>query len=142
MVAPFAVTGLAEASPFLGMGKIIGDDSLRPALGAIAPAPKAKHSAEERAAQKACALQAEQWMQGQLRHSIAQATKTGWILDCDTTVKVLYGHQDGAVVSYNPQNRDDPVTSSTPTGLEICAWYSMPSCKRAIDTAHRTGELV
>lgn len=47
-------------------------------------------------------------MQAQLRHSIAQATKTGWILDCDTTVKVLYGHQDGAVVSYNPQKLGRP----------------------------------
>lgn len=69
----------------------------------MAPAPQAKHSAEERAAQQALTLQAGQWMQAQLRHSIAQATKTGWILDCDTTVKVLYGHQDGAVVNYNPQ---------------------------------------
>ncbi|MBK9444403.1 MAG: hypothetical protein IPN53_25255 [Comamonadaceae bacterium] len=86
----------------LGMNHIIADDSLRRALQAIAPAPKARHNAEQRAAQQAQALKAEQWMQAQLRHSIAQATKTGWILDCDTTVKVLYGHQDGAVVSYNP----------------------------------------
>lgn len=90
------------------MGKIIGDDSLRRALAAIAPAPKAKHSAEERATQHTQALKAEQWMQAQLRHSIAQATKTGWILDCDTTVKVLYGHQEGAVVSYNPQKPGRP----------------------------------
>ena len=47
-------------------------------------------------------------MQAQLRHSIAQVTKTGWILDCDTNVKVLYGHQDGAVVSYNPQKPGRP----------------------------------
>ena len=92
----------------LGMSKIIGDDSLRRALQAIAPAPKATHNAEQRAAQQAQALKAEQWMQAQLRHSIAQATKTGWILDCDTTVKVLYGHQDGAVVSYNPHKPGRP----------------------------------
>jgi len=47
-------------------------------------------------------------MQAQWRHSIAQASQTGWILDCDTTVKVLYGHQDGAVVSYNPQKPGRP----------------------------------
>ena len=29
----------------------------------------------------------EQWLQAQLRHSIAQATQSGWILDCDTTSK-------------------------------------------------------
>ncbi len=103
-----SLRGDGVAPEVLGMGKIIGDDSLRRALAAIAPAPKAKHSAEERAAQQAQALQAEQWMQAQLRHSIAQVTKTGWILDCDTTVKVLYGHQDGAVVSYNPHKPGRP----------------------------------
>jgi len=103
-----ALRGDGVTPEVLGMNKIIGDDSLRRALAAIAPAPKAKHSAEERAAQQALALKAEQWMQAQLRHSIAQATKTGWILDCDTTVKVLYGHQDGAVVSYNPQKPGRP----------------------------------
>jgi len=100
--------GDGVAPEVLGMSKIIGEDSLRRALGAIAPAPKSKHSAEERAVQQAQALRAEQWMQAQLRHSIAQVTKTGWILDCDTTVKVLYGHQDGAVVSYNPQKPGRP----------------------------------
>lgn len=103
-----ALRGDGVAPEVLGMSKIIGDDSLRRALAAIAPAPKAKHNAEERAAQLAQALKAEQWMQAQLRHSIAQATQTGWILDCDTTVKVLYGHQSGAVVSYNPHKPGRP----------------------------------
>ena len=31
-----------------------------------------------------------------------------WILDVDTTVKPLYGHQEGAVVSYNPHKRGRP----------------------------------
>ncbi len=100
--------GDGVAPQVLGMNKIIGDDSLRRALAAIAPAPKVKHSAQERAAQEAQALEAQQWMQTQLRHSIAQATEIGWILDCDTTVKVLYGHQDGAVVSYNPHKPGRP----------------------------------
>ena len=47
-------------------------------------------------------------MQEQLEHSIAQATTTPWILDCDTTVKVLYGKQAGAVVSYNPHKPGRP----------------------------------
>ena len=41
-------------------------------------------------------------MQDQLRHSVAHATATPWIPDCDTTLKVLYGKQDDAVASYNP----------------------------------------
>ena len=31
-----------------------------------------------------------------------------WILDIDTTVKPLYGHQEGAVVSYNPHKPGRP----------------------------------
>lgn len=103
-----AQRGDGVAPEVLGMCKIIGGDSLRRALGTIAPAPKAKHNAEERIAQQAQALKAEQRMQAQLRHSIAQATQTGWILDCDTTVNVLYAHQDGAVVSCNPHKPGRP----------------------------------
>jgi hypothetical protein len=31
-----------------------------------------------------------------------------WVLDIDTTVKLLYGHQQGAVVGYNPQKPGRP----------------------------------
>ena len=46
-----ALRGDGVAPEVLGMDKIVGDDSLRRALAAIAPAPKVKHSAEERATQ-------------------------------------------------------------------------------------------
>lgn len=42
-------------------------------------------------------------MDGALAESVQEALHTPWILDCDTTIKVLYGHQDGAEVSYNPK---------------------------------------
>ena len=103
-----ALRGDGVAPSILGMAKIIGDDSLRRALGAIAPEPDDKHTAEQRAAQQAQLARSVQWMQEQLRHSIAQATATPWILDCDTTIKVLYGRQDGAVVSYNPHKPGRP----------------------------------
>lgn len=103
-----ALRGDGVAPSVLGMNKIIGDDSLRRALAAIAPAPNKKHTAEQRAQQQAQLARAVQWMQEQLKHSIAQATATHWILDCDTTIKVLFGHQDGAVVSYNPHKPGRP----------------------------------
>ena len=92
----------------MGMSKVIGDDSLRRALSAIAPAPHPRHNAQQRAAQQAQLVRSVQWMQEQLRHSIAQATTTPWILDCDTTIKPLYGKQSGAVVSYNPHKPGRP----------------------------------
>ena len=103
-----ALRGDGVAPSILGMSKIIGDDSLRRALSAIAPAPDDKHSERQRAAQQAQLARAVRWMQEQLKHSIAQATATPWILDCDSTIKVLYGKQDGAVVSYNPHKPGRP----------------------------------
>ena len=47
-------------------------------------------------------------MQDQLGHSIAHAPAKPWIPDCDTTIKVLYGKQDGAVASYNPHQPGRP----------------------------------
>ena len=103
-----ALRGDGVAPSILGMRKIIGDDSLRRALAAIAPTANATHTEAQRAAQQAQLASAVAWMQDQLKHSIAQATATPWVLDCDTTVKVLYGKQDGAVVSYNPQKPGRP----------------------------------
>ncbi|MDZ7811605.1 MAG: transposase [Ideonella sp.] len=103
-----ALRGDGVAPSILGMNKIIGDDSLRRALSAIAPAPDDEHTPEQRAAQQAQLARSTQWMQAQLKHSIALATATPWILDCDTTIKVLYGKQDGAVVSYNPHKPGRP----------------------------------
>jgi len=103
-----ALRGDGVAPGILGMNKIIGDDSLRRALSAIAPAPDDKHNELQRAAQRAQLERSTKWMQDQLSHSIAQATLEPWILDCDTTIKVLYGKQDGAVVSYNPHKPGRP----------------------------------
>ena len=103
-----SLRGDAVATNILGMTKIISDDSLRRALSAIAPEPDEKHTAEQRAAQRAQVDAAMQWMQQQLRHSVAQAMATPWILDCDTTIKPLYGKQAGAVVSYNPHKPGRP----------------------------------
>ena len=43
-----------------------------------------------------------------LKDSIREALGPPWILDCDTTIKVLYGHQDGAEIGYNPQKPGRP----------------------------------
>jgi hypothetical protein len=72
--------GDGVAPSILGMKKIIGDDSLRRALSAIAPAPDKRHTADQGAAQQAQVERATQWMQGQLMHSVAQALKTAWVL--------------------------------------------------------------
>ena len=75
----------------LGMEKVVSEDAARRAMKSI----------EEDAGVS--------WLDDQLRLSTEAAIAAGsWILDTDTTVKCLYGKQEGAVVSYNPTKRGRP----------------------------------
>ena len=38
------------------------------------------------------------WLCRHLRDTVSPLLQEPWILDCDTTVKPLYGHQEGAVL--------------------------------------------
>ena len=50
-------------------------------------------------------------LDGHLSVSIAALLDAPWIFDTDTTVKPLYGHQEGAVVSYIPKKPGRPLHS-------------------------------
>ena len=69
----------------LGMKKIVSEDSMRRYFLKM----------EEIAGIK--------WLQQHLHQSYAPLLTVPWVLDVDTTVKVLYGKQEGAVLGYNPQ---------------------------------------
>lgn len=93
------VTGLrgdAVAPEILGMAKIISDESLRRALAHLAPNQPTRCTEVERAQRAAQLAKSTAWMDTALAESVGEALNTPWILDCDTTVKPLYGHQDGA----------------------------------------------
>ena len=99
------VTGLrgdAVAPQILGMSKIISDESLRRGLAHLAPLQEGRYSEEERIRREAQLAKSVAWMDAALAESTRAALSTGWILDCDATVKLLYGHQDGAEIGYNP----------------------------------------
>ena len=105
------VTGLRgdEVAPqMLGMRKIISDESLRRALAHLAPNQPKRCSDAERAARAAQLERSTAWMDTALAESVHEALTTPWILDGDTSIKVLYGHQDGAEVSYNPKKPGRP----------------------------------
>jgi hypothetical protein len=74
----------------LGMGKVISEDALRRALAAT---PEAEGIA---------------WLDGHLNESVASLLEAPWILDIDTTIKPLYGKQEGAEISYNPKKPGRP----------------------------------
>ena len=47
-------------------------------------------------------------MRRHLDHCLEPLLSERWILDIDTTVKPLYGHQEGAVIGYNPKKPGRP----------------------------------
>ena len=74
----------------LGMQKIVSEDSLRRGL--------------ERIDQAAGVC----WLQKHLHKCYDPLLSVPWIMDVDTTVKVLYGKQEGAIVGYNPKKPGRP----------------------------------
>jgi hypothetical protein len=48
------------------------------------------------------------WLQTHLNKCYAPLLSVPWILDVDTTIKVLYGKQEGAVIGYNPKKPGRP----------------------------------
>ena len=77
-------------SELLGMSKVVSNDSARRALERIDEAAGVR------------------WLQHHLTYSYAPLLSQPWILDCDTTVKPLYGRQEGAEVGYNPHKPGRP----------------------------------
>ena len=74
----------------MGMNKVISEDAMRGALKRI---PEAEGTT---------------WLDHHLSDSVAPLLDAPWIMDTDTTVKPLYGKQEGAVVSYNPTKPGRP----------------------------------
>src|SRR5208283_758836 len=78
----------------LGMEKIISEDAARRGLLQI----------EEEAGIR--------WLEAELSRCtmpvLSAVSGPSWILDTDTTVKCLYGKQEGAVVGYNPKKPGRP----------------------------------
>jgi hypothetical protein len=76
--------------PLLGMRKVVSEDSVRRNLQKIGNEP------------------GRAWLQNHLDYCTAPLLGEPWILDMDSTVKPLYGHQEGANVAYNPRKPGRP----------------------------------
>lgn len=77
-------------APLLGMNKIVSEDSVRRALI------------------KMPELESKEWLTAELKNCYSEILTIPWILDIDTTIKCLYGHQEGAMVGYNPKKPGRP----------------------------------
>jgi hypothetical protein len=85
-----SVRGDSVNAGLLGLPKIVSEDVVRMALRRM----------EEQSSL--------QWVQGHILDTISPALILPWILDIDTTVKCLYGHQQGAQIGYNPHKPGRP----------------------------------
>jgi len=74
----------------LGMSKVVSEDSVRRGLSKMDEADGVA------------------WLQRHLERVYAPLLSEPWILDADVTVKPLYGHQEGAVLGYNPHKPGRP----------------------------------
>ena len=79
-----AVRGDVVNPTLLGMKSTVSEDAVRAAL------------------ERMDETRSLAWVQEQILQSIAPVLGLGWIMDIDSTVKVLYGHQQGAQIGYNP----------------------------------------
>ena len=85
-----ALRGDGVNPELLGMTKVASEDSVRRALLSLK---------EE---------ESEDWLKKHLKGSYEPLLEEPWAMDVDTTVKVLYGHQEDAKVGYNPQKPGRP----------------------------------
>lgn len=85
-----SVRGDTINAQLLGMQRIVSEDVVRTGL---------KRMDEARSLE---------WVRGHILQSISPALILAWILDIDTTVKCLYGHQQGAQIGYNPHKPGRP----------------------------------
>jgi Transposase DDE domain group 1 len=76
--------------PLLGMRKVLSEDSVRRGLAKIDEAKGLP------------------WLQSHLDYCTTPLLGELWVLDMDSTVKTLYGHQEGAEIGYNPHKPGRP----------------------------------
>jgi Transposase DDE domain group 1 len=74
----------------LGMRKVVSEDAVRRGLAKI---------------DEAAGLA---WLQTHLDYCSSPLLSEPWVLDIDSTIKPLYGHQEGAMVGYNPHKPGRP----------------------------------
>ncbi len=74
----------------LGMSKVVSEDAVRRALAKL----------DETAGIA--------WLERHLDYCVGPLLAEPWILDVDTTIKPLYGHQEGAELGYNPHKPGRP----------------------------------
>jgi hypothetical protein len=98
----------------LAMKKVVSEDAIRRAFKAIDEAEGAA------------------WLRGHLAFCVEPLLAEPWILDVDTTIKPLYGHQEGATLGYNAKKPGRP--------SHCYHTYSMASTRLVLDVDVSPGD--
>ena len=120
--------------PILGMNKVVSEDSARRSLKRLDQ------------------IGARSWQGRHLRATWEPLLYEPWVLDIDTTIKTIYGHQQGAQVGYNPHKPGRPshtyhtywigrlrlcLDVEVRPGKEHAGKYGMPGLWELIDSLPR-----
>ena len=118
----------------LGMKQVVSEDSARRALKRMDP-------------EKTC-----EWQQSHLRSCWEPLLTVPWVMDIDSTVKTVFGKQEGAEVGYNPHKPGRPshtyhtywiakiricLDVEVRSGKQHSGKHTMPSLWRLIDSLPR-----
>ena len=98
----------------LGMKKVVSEDAVRRAFKSVGEAEGAV------------------WLRGHLGFCVEPLLAEPWILEVDTTIKPLYGHQEGAALGYNPKKPGRP--------SHCYHTYSMASTRVVLDVDVTPGD--
>jgi hypothetical protein len=109
-----AVRGDTLNPPLLGMGGTVSEDVVRGAMKRM----------EEHAGLA--------WLGSELRACVEPVLSQPWILDIDSTVKTIYGHQEGAQIGYNPHKPGRP--------SHVCHSYFMANTRLCLGVDVRDGK--
>ena len=109
-----ALRGDGVLPELLGLKRIVSEDATRRAFKAI----DEEHSAV--------------WLRGHLAFCVEPLLAEPWVLDVDTTIKPIYGHQEGARLGYNPKKPGRP--------SHCYHTYSMASTRLVLDVDVSPGD--
>jgi hypothetical protein len=104
----------------LGMKKIVSEDAVRRAFKTIG---------ED---------EGRQWLQRHLDYCTAPLLSEPWVLDADSTVKPLYGHQEGPCLATIPRSRVGPAMSTILIRWPACGSSLMWRSPQATSTHQAT----
>ena len=108
-----AIRGDGINPGLLGMTKVASEDSVRRGMKAMDEAASGR------------------WLREHLKASYEPLLQEPWVLDVDTTVKPLYGHQQDAKVGYNPTKPGRP--------SHACHSYLVANIRMVLDMEVQAG---